>query len=295
MSSPAGPPVQPPRLSPDGKWFWDGAQWRPVAVHEAIFPTWQSVGAGLPAEQAVQAQTIPGPPPVARPATRPAAPPRQRTPVYRMPVVAQPAPPVEEMQAPLWQQPRQANGLNKYMYGAAGVIVLIIAGVVLSSMGTITFPWQQSPPEQAAAKTGPVLAARSDSARADLLITGVLAPPLTDLGDNVSLVRESCPAGMTSSCQDALVGIDNKAASLVQVLGQTSPPLCISPQVARLKDDLTRLGAGAQLGEKGFKDNRANEVSSGAASVYAYSGQVQADANALSAAAKTCDAQIVGP
>lgn len=289
MSSPAGPPAQPPRLSPDGKWFWDGTQWRPIAVHEAIFPTWQSVGAALPAEQAAQAQRIPGPPPV----VRPAAPAKQRSPVYRMPA-PQPAP-APQMEAPLWQEPRQSMGLTKYMYGAAALIALVLAGVVLSSMGTITFPWQHSPPEQAAAKAGPSLTARSDSAQANLLINGVLAPPLADLDDTVALVKESCVAGMTASCQDALVGVDNKTTALLQVIDQESVPACIAPQVARVRADLAKLDADAQLGIKGFKDNRPSEMVSGGSQIPPQFAQVQADGNALVAAAKGCDTQVVGP
>lgn len=199
------------------------------------------------------------------------------------------------MEAPLWQEPRQSGGFNRYLYGAAAVIALIVVGVVLSSMGTITFPWQQSPPEQVAARSGPVLSARSDGARADLLISGVLAPPLAGLGDNVALVKESCTAGMTASCQDALVGVDNKSSALIQVIDQQTIPACLAPQVARVRTDLANLVASSQLGEKGFKDNHAYEVSNGAASVNVYYGQLQADANALATAAKGCDTQVVGP
>lgn len=286
MSSQAGPPVRPPQVSPDGKWYWDGSQWRPFAVHEAIFPTWQSVGAGLPPEAAASAQRIPSPPPPSRPARAQAA-----RPVYR---AAAPTP-APQMEAPLWREPATSTGITKFLYLGAGFIALIVVGVVLSSMGTIRFPWQQSPPEQAAAVATPGLTARSDSARADHLVTVVLAPPLATLSDSVTLVRESCPAGMTASCQDALVQVDNNVTALLPVIDHETVPLCIVPQVAQLRADLVKLDGDAQLGVKGFKDDRAAEVSSGASLVSSLYGQVQADSTAIPAAAKGCDTQLVGP
>ncbi len=286
MSSQAGPPARPPQVSPDGKWYWDGAQWRPFAVHQAIFPTWQSVGAGLPPESAARVQRIPSPPPPSRPAS--IQPPRR---VYR----AAPPPPAPQLEAPLWKQPASSTGVTKLMYLGAGFIALIVVGVVLSSLGTIRFPWEQSPPEQVAAKAVPALSARSDSARADHLVTVVLAPPLATLSDSVTLVRESCPAGMTASCQDALVQVDNNVTALLPVIDHETVPLCIAPQVAQLRADLVKLDGDAQLGVKGFKDDRAGEVSSGASLVSSLFGQVQADSAAIPAAAKGCDTQIVGP
>ena len=276
-------------LSPDRKWFWDGTQWRPVAVHEAIFPTWQSVGAGLPAEPAAPAQRIPTPPPQARPYRAPTAP------VYRAPVPARAAAPAQVVEVPLWQEAPAGNGLNKYMYAAAGVIGLIIVGVILSSMGTITFPWQQAPAAPAPVKQGPALSARSDSARADHLINGLLAPQIAGLGDSVALIRDSCPAGMTASCQDALVGVDNKAAAILPAIDREPPPLCIAPSIERLRADVVKLDSYAQLGVKGFKDNRSSEMSSGASGAISLYGQVQADVAAATTAAQACDTQPVGP
>lgn len=287
MTLPAGPPAQPPRLSPDGKWFWDGTQWRPIAVHEAIFKNWQSVGASLPPETAAPAQRIPTPPPTGRPVPPP------RVPVYRAPVVAPVAP--QSVAPPLWEEPRAGTGLNKYMYGAAALIGLIVVGIVLSSMGAITFPWEKSPPDQVAAKPTPGAATRSDAARADHFINDVLATPLAAVGDNVALVREACPAGMTASCQDALVGVDNKVSVFLPVVDRESVPQCIATPASRFRADLAKLDAAAQLGIKGFKDNRLGEVQSGAAQVPAYYNAVANDVNAMSAAAKVCDTQLVGP
>ena len=289
MSSPAGPPAQPPQVSPDGKWFWDGAQWRPIAVHQAIFPTWQSVGAGLPAEAAAQARSIPSPPPQqqSQPQSRFVAP---QAPVYP---VAAPAPQVQA--PPLWRQPRRSTGLNKYLYAGGGVVGLVVVALVLSSMGAIRFPWQQSPPEQVAAKATPGLAARSDSARADRLITVLLVPPLADLSDSVGQVRVGCQGGMTISCQDALVTVDNQTLGVVAVIDRETIPACIAPQMTLLRADLVKLDADAQLGEKGFKDNRATEVQSAAALIVSRVASTQADTNALTAASKACDTQVTGP
>lgn len=282
MNSQGGPPAQAPQVSPDGKWYWDGTQWRPFAVHQAVFPTWQSVGAGLPQDAPAPVQRIPTPPPQAQ-ARRAAAP--------AYPVMA---PAVEPAQPPLWRQAATAPGINKYLYLGAGAIALVIAAVVLSSLG-LTLPWQQSPPEQVRAKAGPTLSARSDSARADLLINDVLAPPLGTVGDSVTLVHESCAAGMTASCQGALIEVDNNVTALLPVIDRQTVPICIAPQVAQLRADLVKLDGDAQLGMKGFKDNRATEVKSAAGLVGSVFAQVQADDAATATAAKGCDTQITGP
>lgn len=199
------------------------------------------------------------------------------------------------MEAPLWQPAGAGTGTNRYLYSAAAVLALVVVAVVLNSMGAIRFPWQQSPPEQVTAKQAPTPGARSDAARADFMINTVLGPQLTTLGDSVAVVRGSCPAGMTASCEDGLVEVDNNVTAILPVIDHQTVPACIAPQIVQLRADLVKLDAGAQLGAKGFKDNRAAEVSSGASQVSSVFGRVQADNAAAAAAAKGCDTQLVGP
>ena len=68
MSIDASPPAQPPQMSPDGNWVWDGSQWQPVTgvepTHEGVFAAYaqkveaadQAVGVAQPAAVAAPVQ-----------------------------------------------------------------------------------------------------------------------------------------------------------------------------------------------------------------------------------------------
>src|SRR6202035_5637006 len=103
------PPQAGPMLSPDGKWVWDGTQWRPIAHHETLFPSWQSITvepAGAVAE-AVQA-----PVQMAAPAA-----------VRTQPVDPGLAYPSMPQSAPAWRRKEpKATGANFYLYFIAGVV-----------------------------------------------------------------------------------------------------------------------------------------------------------------------------
>ena len=78
MSIDTGPPAQPPQLSPDGNWVWDGSQWQPVAsagaapAHAGVFkaydaivvePVAPTIEAAPPAVQYEQQYPLPVPAP----------------------------------------------------------------------------------------------------------------------------------------------------------------------------------------------------------------------------------------
>lgn len=281
-SGPSRPSVQP-QLSPDKKWIWDGTRWLPLnQQHEAAFAAWKEVGASLPsppAQQAAppQARRVATPPPIARPAA----------PVYV-------APPAPEMDVPLWKRDQGSTGINKYLYLVAGFIVLVIVGVVLSS-GLISLPWQQYAPSRPVAKPTPPLTERSDAARADRFVNGLLAPAMSELNDSMVLTRQTCAVGMTSSCFDAYIQVGTKVSAVLPVIDQESIPVCITPPTTKLRANLAKMDTAVKLAQKGLQDNKADEFNSGASQLSSAYGQVQADSSALSGAAKTCDGQLTGP
>lgn len=285
MSIETGPPPQPPQMSPDHKWIWDGSQWRPVAQHEALFPTWRSVGAGLTPEAAAApaAPRIPTPLPAAR-FVAPTA-----------PVYVAPAP--EPAEVPLWQRDSLPSGGHPtILYFVVGAMIMVVLAVILNSFAVLPFPWQHGTPVPAKAKVLPPLTVRSDSARADRFVNGVLAAPLGDTTDTIGLARQTCAAGLTTSCEEVLIDAHNKITILLRSIEGESVPVCISGLTTKLRSDLTKTDDGTQAALKAFNDNRPAELQSGVGQINAAYAQVLADSAGLSAAVKsTCDTQPTGP
>jgi len=269
-------------MSPDGKWIWDGAQWRPVAVHEAAFPNWKSVGAGFVPETDTQARPVAVAPP---PSRRDAIPP----PSYRL------AGPVPNMAAPLWRQASAGLGLKRYASMAIAAAVLIVVIVLVSVAATLALSAHQNPTAPVVATTskgGPT--ARSDSARAAYLIQS-LETPMADLRDNTLLLRQTCAAGMTSSCWDAMTTVDNNLTAILPLFDKATIPLCISAQEGTLRTDMTNLRAEEQLALKGLNENKKSEFLTGYAQVVRYGPGVQAEFAAVKSAAASCDSALTGP
>ena len=252
-------------MSPDKKWFWDGTAWRPIPVHEAAFPSWKGLGAGFTPDSA------------------------QPVPAYRM---AAPAPGVA---APRWVQASRRLPIPKAGLFAGGIVGLVLVVALVSVMGTLAISQRSAAPavQPAASPTaGP--ATRSDEARAAYLVKALTAP-MSDLKDTTSQTRTACVVGMTSSCADTFIAIDNQTAAMLPVLQKANVPLCVAPQEAKLQADMGTMSAGAQLAFKGFRDNKKSEFASGVAQVNSVSGAVQTDFAAMSTAAGHCESQLTGP
>ncbi len=279
MSIEAGSPPAPPQLSPDGKWVWDGAAWRPIAIHEAAFPTWRSVGADLPLQPAA-----------AQPVARAVVP--QSMPVPAAAAVIAPAP---DMAVPLWQQGPKSTGINKYLYGVAGGVALLVIGAILTSFGPVSFPWSHTADAPAPPKLAPALTSRSDYARADRLVNVILAPAFDDTNQSLSLVKETCYGGMTSGCEDAVIAADNQIGVMLRLIDQQASPACVSYYTTHVRADLATTDAGLQLALKAYKDNRATELAQGLAEFRTGFARSVSDETAMGNAAKACDTQVTGP
>ncbi len=269
-------------MSPDGKWIWDGAQWRPIAVHEAAFPNWQSVGAGFVPEADTRAQTMVLAPP---PSRREGIPP----PSYRM---AGPAP---NMAAPLWRRASAGLDLKRYAPMGIAAVVLVVVIVLVSVAATLALSARQSPSAAAVQPTstaGP--AARSESAEA-AYVEKSMESPMADLKDNLALVKQSCGLGMTSSCEDSLVQVANTLAPMLPVLDKATIPQCIATPESIVRADLGKIGEGQQLAVKGFTDSKRTEWANGYAQVLAYGVRATTGFAVVKSAAATCEAAITGP
>jgi hypothetical protein len=268
-------------MSPDGKWIWDGAQWRPIPVHEAAFPNWKNVGSGFAPEADLAAQ----PSPVAAPPGRRAASPP--APSYRL---AGPAP---GLAVPRWSTGAAATGLMRYASLAVAAAALVVVIVTVSVLATLflTRPNPPAAPTTITQKGGPT--ARSDSARAAYIIK-TLDPQIADLKDNLTLVRQTC-INMTSSCEDSLISVENKVSAMLPVLDNANIPQCIAAAEKNFRADLGRTVDGEQIAVKGFNDNKKSEYLTGYAQTLAYGNRAASGFSTLKSAAASCDSALTGP
>ena len=270
-------------MSPDGRWIWDGAQWRPIAVHEAAFPNWKSVGAGFVPEADTRAQAVGVAPP---PSRREAIPP----PSYRM---ASPAP---NMAAPLWRQASTRLDLKRYTRMVIAGVALVVVIVLVSVLATLALSARQGPAAQAVPATskggGPTT--RSESAQAAYVVKS-LDSPMADLKDNLALVRQSCGVGMTSACQDSLIQVANTVAPVLAVLDRATIPQCIATPEATVRAYLGKVADGEQAALKGFSDNKRTEWLNGYAQVLNYGAGATTSFVAVKSATARCESAVSGP
>jgi hypothetical protein len=188
--------------------------------------------------------------------------------------------------------------LNKYVvYGAAGTVVLVMAGIFLSSLGPISWPWSSDGPVQAAATPGPSpLAARSDVAVANRYLFGFLAPALARVNRATVALRLSCNGTLTVGCQSSISATDLEVRNMLSVVQTTPAPVCILPNVVRVKGDLTTMVAGLQLARQSYNDNSRAEIFQGLTRFYVGGQSMQADLTAAGKARTAyCDTQLNGP
>jgi len=276
----ASPPPRPPQLSPDGKWVWDGKQWLPVARREAVFPAFAAVEVE---------QMEPEPAPAAA----------EREPIPEIGEEPEPDPyAYSYVQAasdtPAWERPE--TGLDKYLYIAGGVVVLLILAIWLGSLGSIQLPWEPVNTIPPRPSPTPPITARSDAAAADRYLTGFLDPTLTNLAQTETVLNEICNGTLTFSCRDDMGVTQSKVKKVLPVFNLKIYPPCISAQVAKMKVDVTGEDAGLALALQGYKDNKASELALGLAQFRAAALALAADRTAAAVAEKaSCSPQLAGP
>jgi hypothetical protein len=292
VSAEAGPPIQPPQLSPDGKYVWDGSQWQPIAdpaepVHRGVFAAWNAIKVE-PADPVAAAQPVQFQPQVQTP----------------MLVREPPAPAidyayeVDEPVTPLWQQPTR-SGKTNYLYAGAGLVVFVIAIMLLNSFNFFQFAWLNSSSSNPVASPQPspvVDQTRSEFGRADRFLNGSLAPALTELGDTLQKMQ-TCNGTLSNSCYDAINSTDPELKKVLAVIDhETNIPPCIAAPMKSFRADVVVMQSGIQLALKGYKDNQRGEVGNGL-SQFSRGGQAMvADGHTADQALKTqCTKDLEGP
>lgn len=283
-AEPGPPPIQPPQLSPDGKYVWDGSKWQPIAdpsepTHRGIFAAWNAIQVA-PFDPSAE---------VAQPAPVPTqAQVQVQTPMQ----IAEPAPEIDYSYTindptitPLWAQPAK-SGMTNFLYAGAGIVVLVIAVMLLNSFNFFqNLPWNSagssSTPVVSPQPTPVVDNTRSDFGRADRFLNGSLVPAVATLAD-VMQQMQTCNGTPSNSCYDAIVATEPEIKKVLAVVDQGTIPLCIAAPMKSFRSDLVNMEAGLQLSLKGYKNNNRGDVGNGI-TIFARSSQ------AMAADGKTAD------
>jgi hypothetical protein len=274
----ASPPQQPPQLSPDGKWVWDGRQWQPVPVVIGDVAGVIPVKSPVAASPAV-ATTIPYSPHVIQ------APARIFVP-----------PPAEEI-TPLWAEPAR-SGVSLYLYVVAGAVVLVMLMIVLNSLNFIQLPWFGSGSTadiRPMVTPTPQLLVRSDYARADNFLNYSFAPALVALNQTVPALSLSCNGTLSNSCLDAIKATDKQLKHVLSVIDHGNIPPCLGTGMGKLRIDFAGMESGLTLALSGFQENKKNVVADGLSRFGSLGQAVAADAKSVDQAKPQCNTQVVGP
>jgi hypothetical protein len=284
MSIDTGPPAQPPQLSPDGNWVWDGSQWQPVTgggaapAHAGVFKAYDAI--------VVE--------PVAP--TIDAAPPEvQYEQQYPLPV------PTQDYSyggsqpdlTPLWQQTK-GGGYGRYLYFVAAIALFVMVLIVLSSMNFVQLPFiaagSKSTPNPVAVQPSPTPdTSGPDSVRADRFMTGQLRPAFTVFDGTLPEIDRYCTTGnLSSACFDALTATETQVKNVAAVIAKADIPSCISVGSAKLQADVKGMNDQLVSALSGFPDNNKYTVQSGVRGFRNYLGLATTDYTATETAQKKC-------
>lgn len=254
MSTDPNAPMSPPMMSPDRKWVWDGKQWLPVAApmapapapaQESVFPAYNAATQSVPMTPVMASPPVMAPPPVQVQVPYPVAP---------SPVAVPP---------PLWAPPK--TGINNYLYiGAGAVVVLIVLVVIAQLAGVISLPFGSRPAQVATQpkSTVPQLSARSDYARAERVMKGVVTPALAGLNDTLGPLDQGCHGTLTIACSSTLGPADREIKHAISLIdgAQTLVPPCVAPGVAAIRRDLAGMDTNIGLMQTAFDQNDSGSV-----------------------------------
>jgi hypothetical protein len=273
----ASPTLQPPQVSPDGKWIWDGHQWQPLPEQ-----TWE------PAAAAVMPPAVA----VAVPIQRRAQP--SPVEIQPSPVEIQPQPaafsyPVAETPiTPLWvAAPR--SGLTIYMYAGAAAVVLIMVMMVLNSTSIIQLPW----PGGASSSAGPTALRSagpqiSDFARADRFVSIMVTPSLLSVSHTLPGLQTACTGTLSNGCLTALNAARQQMTELLSNIDHGDVPPCIAAGTTALRFDLQSMAGGLDLSLNGYQDNNGAELYQGIYRFAYFGRSLKADPATINAQKAHC-------
>ena len=294
MSIDASPPAQPPQMSPDGNWVWDGSQWQPVTgvepTHEGVFAAYANkVEAADTAVGVAPSAGVVAPVQVAAPA----------------PDYPYPAPAVDygyatpEPVVPLWQEPK-GSGKTVYLYVGGAVVLFLMVLIVLNTINLVSLPFiggrtASSSPDASKPSPAPTTVTRSEYSRADIFLNGSFGPALATFGQ-IDPQMATCTAEFTNTCFNAMTITDPPLKNVLAVIDQGSIPPCIAEPMTKLRTDLGYMEGGLQLALKAYKDGNHNELVDGLYRFTHFGVFLNPDVQAAADALKTrCSKEKLGP
>ena len=300
MSIDASPPAQPPQMSPDGNWVWDGTQWQPVTgvepTHEGVFAAYaQKV------EAADQAVAVAQPAAVAAP-VQAVAPVQVAASAMDYPYPAPTADygyPAAESAVPLWQQPK-SSGKTVYLYVGGAVVLFLMVLIVLNTINFLSLPFigrgtASNTPQAAKPSPAPSPVTRSEYSRADIFLNGSFGPALATFGQ-IDPPMATCTGEFTNTCFNAITITDPPLKNVLAVIDQGSIPPCIAEPMAKFRTDLAFMEGGLQLALKAYKDGNHNELVDGLYRFTHFGVFLNPDVEAANNALKTrCSKEKEGP
>lgn len=283
MSINGGPPAQPPQLSPDGNWVWDGTQWQPVTgsaaapAHAGVFKAYDSIVVE-PTAPTVEA-------------TPPAVQYEEQYPV--------PAPAIDYSYnntqpdlTPLWQQTK-GGGYGRYLYFGAALVLFLMVLIVLNSMSLVSLPFisagSKASPNAVVVSPSPTPdTSGPDSVRADRFLNGQLKPALVPFDQSLTPLLRGCTGNASTACFDAITATDHEVKKVMVVIAAADIPRCIDVPTTRLKADFKGMDDQLQTALQGFPDNNKAEITAGGNGFSKYVNAATSDITATETAAKKC-------
>jgi hypothetical protein len=295
VSIDASPPAQPPQMSPDGNWVWDGSQWQPVTgvepTHEGVFAAYaQKVEAADQAVGVAQPASVVAPVPAAAPAVD-----------YSYPAPAvdygYPAP---QPVVPLWQQPNSSRK-TVYLYAGGAVVLFLMVLIVLNSINLVSLPFiggRTSSNSPVATKPSPSASqvTRSEFAGADAYLTGPFAAAMVSFNHTLPAWHDCSGESLSNSCFNTISATDQQLTNLLLVIDHGAIPPCITGAMAKLRYDLSVMDAGIKLALQGYKNNSLSDLTTGLYRFRRFGAFYQTDIIAIDDAKTTqCSHDLEGP
>lgn len=289
MADPSGP-----TKSPDGRYWWDGKAWQPIATLPApassspspadaggtTTPEQEGWPAWLPRnphseavlDDALAQEALPPLPHRPAPA-RPTAPTEPR--------LRRPSPIVQLVRLnPAWipKDPRML------VLGGAALVLLIGIGITVGALGN--FGQGSAHPAPSGSSRPQATPSGSLSAQADSLVNKSLSPAVAAVIRTQAPVDANC-GSYSARCRDSLLATNLELQNVLTIINRGPVPACIGDPTRKVQASAQTMDDGVKLALSGFLGNNQDTIGAGLRSYGAASPGLRSSMDALSASVKS--------